>query len=98
MHFGRPFGTFFDQIGQFPEQMSAAQRMSALPKAEIRLPAIMHSPVLKIFEQRILTHQGLSAAFFVDEQMGIKRRRCDMEPMETLLCLFHQNEPRQKPK
>jgi len=55
--------------------------MSALPKAEIRLPAIMHSPVLKIFEQRILTHQGLSAAFFVDEQMGIKRRRCDMEPM-----------------
>jgi hypothetical protein len=83
MHFGRPLGTLFDQIGQFPEQVGAAQRMSALPKAEIRLPAIMHSPVLKIFEQRILTYQGLSAAFFVDEQIGKTRRRGDMEPMEN---------------
>ena len=50
VHFGRPFGAFFDQVGQFPEQVGAAQGMLALLEAEVRLPAIMYGPVLKIFE------------------------------------------------
>jgi hypothetical protein len=34
MHFGRPFGTLFDQIGQFPEQVAphSACRHCSKPK------------------------------------------------------------------
>lgn len=86
VHFGRPFGTFFYQVGQFPEQVGTAQGMLALLEAEVRLPAVVHGPVLKIFEQRIATIQSLPAPFFVDEQVGEAGGGGDVEPMEAF---FH---------
>ncbi len=39
--FGRLFGTFFDQVGQFPEQVGTTLDILTLLETEVRLPAVV---------------------------------------------------------
>jgi hypothetical protein len=52
VHFDRPFGAFFDQVGQFAEQVGVAQGVLALPEAKIwYMAALAFTAVLSLKEQ-----------------------------------------------